>query len=57
MTVGTIVLEASGGYERPSTAFLIDADFPWRSSIPNVADSLGLGKLAKNDRIDAGVLA
>ena len=59
MTVGTIVLEASGGYERPSTAFLIDAGFPVAVIHPKRARDLarGLGKLAKNDRIDAGVLA
>jgi transposase len=59
MTLGAIVMEASGGYERPATAFLVDAGLPVAVIHPKRARDLarGLGKLAKNDRIDAGVLA
>ncbi len=56
---GAIVLEASGGWERTCTAALVDADLPVAVINPRRARDLarGLGKLAKNDRIDAGVLA
>jgi transposase len=54
-----IVLEATGGYERPAVAALVDADLPVAIINPKRARDLakGLGKLAKNDRIDAAVLA
>lgn len=56
---GAIVLEASGGWERACTAALVDAALPVAIINPRQARDLarGLGKLAKNDRIDAGVLA
>jgi transposase len=56
---GAIVLEATGGYERPCTAALVDADLSVAVIHPKRARDLarGLGRLAKNDRIDAGVLA
>jgi transposase len=59
LALGAVVLEASGGYERPCTAALVDADLPVAVIHPKRARDLarGLGKLAKNDRIDAGVLA
>jgi len=54
-----IVLEATGGYERRCTAALVDAQLPVAVIHPKRARELasGLGKLAKNDRVDAGVLA
>jgi transposase len=59
LDIGAIVLEASGGWERACTAALVDADLPVAIINPRQARDLarGLGKLAKNDRIDAGVLA
>jgi transposase len=59
LTPGAIVLEATGGYERPCVAALADAGLPVAVIHPKRARDLarGLGKLAKNDRIDAGVLA
>jgi transposase len=59
LDLGAIVLEASGGWERTCTAALVDADLPVAVINPRQARDLarGLGKLAKNDRIDAGVLA
>jgi transposase len=59
LDVGAIVLEASGGWERACTAALVDAALPVAIINPRQARDLarGLGKLAKNDRIDAGVLA
>jgi len=54
-----IVLEASGGYERPCVAALVEAALPVAVINPRRARDLarGLGKQAKTDRIDAGVLA
>jgi len=54
-----IVLEASGGYERPCVAALVEAGLPVAVINPRRARDLarGLGKRAKTDRIDAGVLA
>ena len=59
LDLGAIVLEASGGWERACTAALVDAALPVAVINPRRARDLakGLGKLAKNDRIDAGVLA
>jgi transposase len=56
---GAIVLEASGGWERACAAALADAGLPVAVIHPRQARDLarGLGRLAKNDRIDAGVLA
>src|ERR1700689_1529957 len=55
LDIGAIVLEPSGGWERPCTAALVDADLPVAVINPRRARDLarGLGKLAKNDRIDA----
>lgn len=54
-----IVLEASGGYERPLVAALVVAKLPVAVINPRqVRDfAKALGKLAKTDRIDAEVLA
>jgi len=54
-----IVLEASGGWERACTAALVDAGLPVAIINPRQARDLakGLGRLAKNDCIDAGTLA
>jgi len=54
-----IVLEATGGLERPLAAALADADLPVVVANPRqVRDfARGLGKLAKTDPIDAAVLA
>lgn len=59
LETGAIVLEASGGWERPCVAALVDADLPVAVINPRQVRDLarGLGHLAKNDRIDAGVLA
>jgi len=59
LDTGAIVLEASGGWERACTAALVDAALPVAVMNPRRARDLarGLGRLAKNDRIDAGVLA
>ncbi len=59
LALGCIVLEATGGYERPCVAVLLEADLPVAVINPRQARALakGLGKLAKTDRIDAGVLA
>jgi len=58
MELGAIVLEACG-WERACTAALVDANLPAAVINPRQARALakGLGKLAKNDRIDAGILA
>jgi transposase len=57
--VGGVVLEATGGLERPVLAALIAAEVP--ASIVNPARvrafAEGTGQLAKTDRIDAKVLA
>jgi transposase len=54
-----IVLEASGGYERPAAVALIDRG--WRVAVVNPRQTrkfaAALGRLAKTDRIDAAVLA
>ena len=54
-----IVLEATGGYERRLAAELIDAGHPVAVANPRqVRDfARGIGVLAKNDRVDARVLA
>ena len=59
LAVGCVVLEATGGYERPCVAALVDAGLPVAVINPRQARDLarGLGKRAKTDRIDAGVLA
>ena len=59
LNTAAIVMEASGGWERTCTAALVDAGLPVAVVNPKRARDLasGLGKLAKNDRIDAGVLA
>jgi len=59
LTVGCVVLEATGGYERPCTAALVDAGLPVAVINPRRARDMarGLGKRAKTDRIDAAVLA
>jgi transposase len=57
--VALIVLEATGGYERDLVANLLHAGFRVVVANPRqVRDfARGIGKLAKTDRIDAGVLA
>lgn len=59
LRVGCVVLEATGGYERPCAAALVDAQVPVAVINPRRARDLarGLGKLAKTDRMDAQVLA
>ena len=54
-----IVLEASGGYERPVLAALADAALPVvRVNPRQVRDfARATGQLAKTDRLDAGLLA
>jgi transposase len=54
-----IVVEASGGYERPVTAALSAAGFPVAVINPRQARDFarGVGVLAKTDRLDAQVLA
>lgn len=54
-----IVMEATGGYERPLAAALHDAGLPVRVVNPRqVRDfARATGKLAKTDRIDAAVIA
>jgi transposase len=58
-TVALVVLEASGGYERPVVADLVEAGFTTVVANPRqVRDfARGLGELAKTDPIDAVVLA
>jgi transposase len=57
--VALIVLEATGGYERPVVAELLEANLPVVVVNPQqVRDfARGLGQLAKTDSIDAEVLA
>lgn len=57
--VALVVLEATGGYEVPVAAALAAENIPVAVVNPRqVRDfAKGVGKLAKNDRIDAGVLA
>jgi transposase len=54
-----VVLEATGGYERPWTAALLDAGIPVAVVNPKrVRDfAKALGRLAKTDAIDAAVIA
>lgn len=55
----TIVVEATGGLERPVLDALLDADLPVALVNPGKVRHLaiGLGILAKTDAIDARVLA
>jgi transposase len=57
--VELVVLEATGGYERPIVAELLQANFKVVVASPRqVRDfARGLGEWAKTDPIDAGVLA
>jgi transposase len=59
MAVEAIGLEASGGYERGLMRALLDARLPARQLNPLRVRQFakGCGILAKNDRIDAGVIA
>ncbi len=54
-----VVLEASGGYERPVTEALAKAGVGYARVNPRQARAFArsLGKLAKTDRVDAGSLA
>ena len=58
-TIALIVLEATGGYERPIVAELLSESLPVVVVNPRqVRDfAKGMGQLAKTDPIDAGVLA
>jgi transposase len=58
-SLGTIVIEATGGYERLALDACLDADLPVARVNPGRVRSMAhaLGKLAKTDPIDAGVLA
>jgi transposase len=58
-SISLIVLEATGGYERPIVAELLDANFKVVVASPRqVRDfARGLGVWAKTDPIDAAVLA
>jgi len=58
-TIALVVLEATGGYERPVAAELLEAGFATVVVNPRqVRDfARGLGELAKTDPIDAKVLA
>jgi transposase len=58
-TVSLIVLEATGGYERPAVAELLEANFKVVVASPRqVRDfARGMGEFAKTDPIDAAVLA
>jgi len=58
-TISLIVLEATGGYERPIVADLLEADFKVVVASPRqVRDfARGIGEFAKTDPIDAAVLA
>jgi transposase len=58
-TVSLVVLEATGGYERPIVAELLEADFKVVVASPRqVRDfARGIGEFAKTDPIDAAVLA
>lgn len=57
--VGLIVLEASGGYERAAVVAMVHAELPVFVAQPAVirAFAVSLTQRAKNDRIDASVLA
>jgi transposase len=54
-----VVLEATGGYERPAAAALVEAALPVVVVNPRQARDFAkaLGRLAKTDAIDAAVLA
>ncbi len=54
-----VVLEASGGYERPLTAMLAGADLPAAVINPRQARNFAkaTGKLSKTDALDARALA
>jgi transposase len=54
-----VVLEATGGYERPVAAGLAAADLPVALVNPRQTRDFAkaMGRLAKTDAIDAGVLA
>jgi transposase len=54
-----VVLEASGGYERPLTEALAQAGVAWARVNPRQAREFAraTGRLAKTDRVDARVLA
>ena len=56
--MGMIVVEATGGLERPIVAALLDADLPVSLVNPRQVRHFakGVGILAKTDAIDAGVL-
>jgi transposase len=58
-TLARVVVEASGGYERSLVSHLIDANIPVAVVNPRQARDFArsLGRLAKTDPIDAGVLA
>ena len=58
-TISLIVLEATGGYERPIVAELLEANFKVVVASPRqVRDfARGIGEFAKTDPIDAYVLA
>ena len=57
--VKLVVLEATGGYERPIVAGLLQADFKVVVASPRQVRQFarGIGELAKTDPIDARVLA
>jgi transposase len=57
--VTLVVLEATGGYERPIVAGLLEADFRVVVASPRQVRQFarGIGELAKTDPIDARVLA
>jgi transposase len=59
LTPALIVMESTGGYERRACASLLQEDFPVAAVNPRqVRDfARAIGQLAKNDRIDALVLA
>ena len=58
LEVKCIVIEATGGYEQPALAAMLDADLPVALAQPAHVRHLakGLGILAKTDAIDARVL-
>jgi transposase len=58
-SLGTIVIEATGGYEQLALDALLEASLPVARVNPGRVRSMAhaLGKLAKTDPIDAGVLA
>jgi transposase len=58
-TGSLLVLEASGGYERPLTEVLAEAGVPFARVNPRQAREFAraTGRLAKTDRVDAAMLA